>query len=66
MNCLNIPQVQSLGLQSFIFCYKIFELSSFFNSAGKVIPEDCSDCSNSLKIKFAGSYVSSIHGDTRP
>ena len=35
MNFLHILQGQSFGLQSFIFCLKIFKLSAFFNSAGK-------------------------------
>ena len=39
---------------------KMFKLSAFFNSAVKYL----SDCTNSLKTKFARSYVSSVHGDT--
>ena len=35
MNFLHILQGQSFGLQTFIFCLKIFKLSAFFNSAGK-------------------------------
>ena len=35
MNFLHILQGQSFGLQSLIFCFKIFKLSAFFNSAGK-------------------------------
>ena len=34
-NFLHILQVQSFGLQSFIFCLKIFKLYAFFNSTGK-------------------------------
>ena len=30
MNFLHILQGQSFGLQSFIFCLKIFKLSAFF------------------------------------
>ena len=46
---LGILQEQSFGLLSFILYLKIFKLSAFFNSVGKFIPEDCSDCNNSLK-----------------
>ena len=35
MNFLHILQGQSFGLQSFIFCLKLSNLSVFFNSAGK-------------------------------
>ena len=35
MKFLHILQGQSFGLQNFIFYFKIFKLSAFFNSAGK-------------------------------
>ena len=35
MDFLHISQGQLFGLQSLIFCFKIFKLSVFFNSAGK-------------------------------
>ena len=35
MNFLHFLQGQSFGLQSIIFCLKIFKLHAFFNGAGK-------------------------------
>ena len=69
MNFLHILQGQSFGLQSFIFCLKIFKLSAFFSSAGKSfqrIAPIVLKVTNSLKTKFIRSYVSSVHGDTTP
>ena len=35
MDFLHILQGQSFGVQSFIFCLKMFKFSAFLNSAGK-------------------------------
>ena len=52
MDFLHILLGQSFRLQSFRFCLKPFKLFAFLKFSWQVIPEDYSNCTNSLKTKI--------------